>query len=635
TKYYFPNELLLGIAVDLKSQVNISSRSRKVFEFKEGIPHVKSNTNYHLDNLFFPDNAIGRQLAGKSGLFYADSGSIFGATTNIKSVTEVSDSILLVSTGSTLREVKLKSSAEIQMTKLTKKYICLGSSPNGEQYAATKQESGLLNEDYSMSPLYFQGKSFVSKSIASNDEFVFFGTTSDGVLFFQNDSCVQQLSVSNGLSSNKIKRLEVANNKLFVLSFQGMQIYDLKEKRILTLDIPEGVRENQTTNFTINESDLWLLEREAVLHLDLNTINFNRKSGSLVIDSIVFNGEHQTSDFDNLHHSNRSLNIYYDYRDILGLGETEVLYRLIGASDEWKKQRADQFKLELNGLIPGRYSLEVKTLYRGVETNHSKTEFRILPPVYLRWWFLLLASLFIIGITWFLIKRRIKRIERDAAMAVLQERLKQNGLELNLKVLRAQMNPHFIFNSINSIQDLILKEETLKSYDYLVVFSKLVRRILEFSEQDFVTIDEELDFLQDYLMLEKLRFKQDFSFKIINKNCPDNTKIPSLIVQPLVENAIKHGLMHKTGSKHLKVTFEMNSTSIACLVKDNGIGMEESQRINARRHSHRSFSTNAIHKRLSLLSKQVNGTIDFELVDLTENSSVLGTEARLLFPSDL
>ncbi|NQX91290.1 MAG: histidine kinase [Flavobacteriales bacterium] len=633
-KHYLPNELLLGIAVDRDNNVNISSRSRKLIVFENETPQLKAKTTYHLDYLFYPNNTIGNRIAGESGLFYADSTSIYGETTNIKSVAEVSDSILLVADGSVLREVSLIKNGEIKVKKYPSNYTVLHSN-EGNIYASTKQTTGTLNSDYSLAAFMFKGDPFTSRTIASRENVVFFGTTSSGVLFFDKDSCVKQLGILDGLSSNNIKRLEYKDDKLFILTFRGFHIYNLEQDHLLTLDLPEGVVKNQTTNFTLNESELWLLEREAVSHLDINSINFNRTSGKLVVDSISFNGDQSSSDLYSLHHSNTSFKVYYDYRDILGMGEARILYRLSGTSEEWVEQPADKFEIEYNGLIPGEYSLEIKSEYRGKTSEPYQIDFKILPPVYLRWWFIVMVVILVFGASWFLIKRRIERIERDATVEILQERLKKNGLELNLKVLRAQMNPHFIFNSINSIQDLILKEETMKSYDSLVVFSQLVRRILEFSEQDFVTIKEEINFLEDYLALEKLRFQDDFSYEIINHNCPDQTKTPSLTIQPLVENVLKHGLLHKKGKKTLKVTFEIKSELVICKVKDNGIGLEASEKINARRISHKSFSTEAMEKRLSLLSNQTGQEFTFEIQDIKDEQSVLGAQAILTFPAGI
>ena len=117
------------------------------------------------------------------------------------------------------------------------------------------------------------------------------------------------------------------------------------------------------------------------------------------------------------------------------------------------------------------------------------------------------------------------------------------------------MNPHFIFNAINSIQDLILKEDIDNSYSYIIKFSKLVRQTLNFSDKEFIEIEEETDLIETYLELEKLRFLDgDFEYSINITNCTD-IMVPPMLIQPIVENAIKHGLLHKDGKKILSIEF--------------------------------------------------------------------------------
>ncbi len=126
--------------------------------------------------------------------------------------------------------------------------------------------------------------------------------------------------------------------------------------------------------------------------------------------------------------------------------------------------------------------------------------------------------------------------------------LEKELIAINLTALRSQMNPHFIFNALNSIQDLVLKEDTEASYDSIVLFAELIRNTLNYSNQDFISIEKELDFLKVYLQLEKLRFGSDFNYTI-SFNSTENIDVPSLLIQPFIENALVHGLMHKDGKK--------------------------------------------------------------------------------------
>jgi ligand-binding sensor domain-containing protein/putative methionine-R-sulfoxide reductase with GAF domain len=182
--------------------------------------------------------------------------------------------------------------------------------------------------------------------------------------------------------------------------------------------------------------------------------------------------------------------------------------------------------------------------------------------------------------------------------------------ESQLMALRAQMNPHFVFNCLNSIQECIVTQKYGEASKYLNKFSKLFRRVLNNSDQNLVTIEEENDVLQLYLELEQMRFEQSFSFKIIVDRDLDAEDIllPSMLLQPYVENALWHGLMHKDGDRQLSIKYErMDDDVFRCLINDNGIGRKRSLEIkefNSKGKRHKSKGLQIAKDRLDLLEKQ-------------------------------
>ncbi|MCG8576666.1 MAG: histidine kinase, partial [Flavobacteriales bacterium] len=170
------------------------------------------------------------------------------------------------------------------------------------------------------------------------------------------------------------------------------------------------------------------------------------------------------------------------------------------------------------------------------------------------------------------------------------------------------------------------------SYDYIVLFAKLVRNTLNYSNLDFISIDKELEFLNTYLLLEKLRFAEDFEYSV-NYSGSKEIDIPSLLIQPFVENAIVHGLMHKKGKKQLSIDFELNDKMI-CTIVDNGVGRKRAREIRLRRSGeHKSFAMQAIKQRLKLLNKQLGDqTGDYKIEDIMVNEEVVGTKVTLTLP---
>ncbi|WP_109852148.1 sensor histidine kinase [Aquimarina sp. AU58] len=225
--------------------------------------------------------------------------------------------------------------------------------------------------------------------------------------------------------------------------------------------------------------------------------------------------------------------------------------------------------------------------------------------------------------------RNEKKLE--LAYKELKESKKTELALLQLKSLRSQMNPHFIFNSLNSIQDLILQQNTDSSYDYVVLFSQLVRNTLNYSNKNFIAIDKELEFLEIYLQLEKLRFEDDFTYTIQHTNT-EGLLVPSLIVQPFIENALIHGLLHKEGKKQLTIDFTFTE-DLLCTVTDNGIGRKEVKKIQERQGDrHESFALEAIQQRLEILKEQYGAGVGYQVFDLYDNGQATGTKVEIRMP---
>jgi hypothetical protein len=215
----------------------------------------------------------------------------------------------------------------------------------------------------------------------------------------------------------------------------------------------------------------------------------------------------------------------------------------------------------------------------------------------------------------------------------------QNLVELNKSLqsqaLRAQMDPHFIFNALNSIQNFIIIKDTKAAMGYVSRFSKLMRQTLEGSMKEKVTVEEEIDMLKNYLDLEQLRFDKifEYHFEIDESIDIANTEIPSMLLQPYIENAILHGLRHKNGGGSLKITLLNQFEYLLCVIEDNGIGRERSAIINAERHKHRSAGTQVTNTRLSLLQLNKEDAAKVVFLDLKDAAGQpAGTRVEIKIP---
>lgn len=222
-------------------------------------------------------------------------------------------------------------------------------------------------------------------------------------------------------------------------------------------------------------------------------------------------------------------------------------------------------------------------------------------------------------------EKEVKLLEYDKRVA-----------EVRLTALRAQMNPHFIFNCLNAIDNYILKNDIEVASKYLNKFARLIRSILSVSDRNFVSLQMELDLLNNYIELENLRFEEKFLFVINVGHDIDSEEIeiPSMLIQPFVENAIVHGLAHKKGIKKLSITISLKNTDLLCAIEDNGIGRPEAQKIkNAKTQTHESKGMKVTEGRLELLQQQIKEKGLVNVFDLSDSNGVAsGTRVEILIP---
>jgi sensor histidine kinase YesM len=222
-----------------------------------------------------------------------------------------------------------------------------------------------------------------------------------------------------------------------------------------------------------------------------------------------------------------------------------------------------------------------------------------------------------------------------ATLFIRQNRLRteQKTVALEQKLLRSQMNPHFIFNAISNISNLIDKNDNARASGYLTRFSRLVRHILESTRSDHILLEEEIQNLENYLSLQKLRFENKFDYKIIVEEeiDPEEFSIPPMLIQPFVENAIEHGIKPKQEKGFIEVRLSRDHGILICEVEDNGIGREKALEI--RQHMHKSMATSITRERLAALNRKLRTKVSLKIIDLKSDvGKALGTLVRIGIP---
>ncbi len=266
---------------------------------------------------------------------------------------------------------------------------------------------------------------------------------------------------------------------------------------------------------------------------------------------------------------------------------------------------------------------EIDRLFHAPDPNRAN--------VIIKWTARVLIALSVFAVLVWLVFRKLRRdFEREKEKSRVEAHLN----ELETKAIRSQMNPHFIFNALSTLQRFILEENMDKANRYLVKFSKLLRELLESSASESVSLKEEMDILNGYIEIERLRFDQSFDFSIeMQVDQPENVHIPFMLIQPFVENAIWHGLMPKQGKRVLRISVRRKAArSLVCEVDDNGVGREAG---NHPRNpmKKRSVGMDFVKQRLEILQKVTGIDCYFEVVDKKNaDCSSAGTLVQIVLP---
>ncbi|MCW3085728.1 MAG: hypothetical protein JWP12_3094 [Bacteroidetes bacterium] len=506
----------------------------------------------------------------------------------------------------------------------------------------------------------FDGKNFTEQSRKlgfKSDSFFTILADNDGVLYFSSFNGVyvyntktkqtDNFGKAEGISSELVYTMAFNNDKteLWVGTNQGLSKIDIArykktgEKIITTYGKDEGFSGVEcNTNGIYNDKDgaIWFGTVNGLIKYAPQEYIENNTLAKINITNI------RLFYTDTLLQPNTSLsydmnNISFNYSGICLTNPQKVKYSHIleGFEKKWSPVGYER-TVTYSNLPPGKYIFKVKcTNNEGIWTElPAEFAFTIKAPFWKTAWFYILFSLFFITALIFSIRLRIRNIKtKEKGKTELNKKI----ANIELQALRAQMNPHFIFNTMASIQHYISNNDTDAALKYLSKFAKLMRSIIGNSKQQMISIAEELNALNLYLELEIMRFTDKFEYKIeVDPNIDQNyDRIPSMLIQPYVENAIIHGLLPKQGHGKILIHLQKQGDSILCTIEDNGIGRERSNEFKKNRvQQHKSVGMSITQERLDILNSSLNQNLNAQILDLYENGEPAGTKVQIMIPMD-
>ncbi len=335
----------------------------------------------------------------------------------------------------------------------------------------------------------------------------------------------------------------------------------------------------------------------------------------------------------------RQNDLSFDFKGINLANPRQVEYqwKLEGRDTAWSR-RSTKTSVNYTNLPPENYTFKVRAFNEDLiyNTEALSTSFTIRTPIWQRTWFIMLAVLGIASLVFGLFRWRLWQVKRKAKEAQDRLAMANQVLQLEQKALQLQMNPHFIFNALNTVQSLFMSQDQTTARNLLSRFAKLMRAILEHSRAATINLQQEVDLLNNYLSIEQFsRPKQfEYSITIDSEIDPEEVSIPPMMIQPFVENAIIHGVGHLKTAGKIEISFSKEQDALACIIRDNGVGRAAAAKLEAQKtRNHQSLAMQVTKDRLSLLKEKEKDRSYFEIIDLKHaDDTAAGTEVRLMLP---
>lgn len=484
-------------------------------------------------------------------------------------------------------------------------------------------------DDKKLNPFLKDGKPVFAADIQVDaSDNLWIATISNGLMKVSDGKISKEFTSSNGLGSDNLHCMALANDTVWIANANSLD--RLVNGKFVHFGLLDGMPLKEVNDILVSHGNVYLASHNGLTVVPTSSNPVNAMPPLLITNTILL-GDSLVSNSENVsfNYTFNELKVDFSVLAFRSRGSCKVKYRLSGLDTTWTEQKGNHIEIIYNALPAGNFQFEAFALNEdGVQSEEFVSfSFTINPPFWQTWWFYLLVAVLSIGLVSGLFLLRIRYINRKAA-------LEHAVVSSKLAALRSQMNPHFLFNALNSIQELVLSKDTKNAIRYLGTFSGLTRTILENSAKETVRLSEEIDMLKQYLELEKLRFGDtlEINVEVSSEIDTEGIKIPPMLIQPYVENALKHGLLHLRTDRKLHLKFEQQKDFLLVSIEDNGVGRAKAEEIAKQKKKHQSFSSEATENRLQSMKNEKGVSGSVEVVDLYKDEEPAGTKVVLKIP---
>jgi ligand-binding sensor domain-containing protein/signal transduction histidine kinase len=472
------------------------------------------------------------------------------------------------------------------------------------------------------------------------------GTRGGGIMMFDPETeTFVSYTERDGLSNNvAYMALNDKTGNVWISTNWGLTRLDTQKQVFTNFEVEDGLQSNEfnfNAGLIASDGRLFFGGMNGFTMFYPEDIKQNSEPARIIITTFKLLNQSQFRQLDD----NDTLRLRYDENffgfefasiDFANSNKIKYRFKLENHTDNWVERPSSQRYAEFARVSPGIYTFKVQsTNADGIWADNTITiHIIIYPPWYQTWWFralLVLVGIMLFYLFLYLRLRSVRKKHKDEKR-FLEYQKKTN--ELEQKALQLQMNPHFLFNSLNSIQSFVLRNDIDNAIRYLSKFSQLMRRTLNHSKESTIPLQDELEAIRLYLDIELLRFENKFEYSIeLDEHIDEQfVEIPPMILQPIVENAIHHGLMHRESGGKLLISLKAFDQGIRIVVEDNGIGRTRSAELRRQSGIRRESMGMAITaERIQMLSQYSGQAYKLEVEDIKDEAQeAAGTRVTIL-----
>ena len=470
---------------------------------------------------------------------------------------------------------------------------------------------------------------------ATKDGMLLIGTNGSGIVAIKNNKIIFNITEEKGLSSNNCRCIYVSSNAIWVGTDRGLNkiSYSDDSQNIIAFTSTDGLSSDIINAIYADRNDIYVGTPEGLTYFNESLIA-KKSICNLRVTSINLSGKQLDVGSSNfvLQHDNNNIEFQFVGISYKSGGKISYQYRLLGLDSHWRSTNTTL--LNYTSLRSGKYELQLKAVNKfGMQSNLIKVPFAVAKTIWEQVWVRILMTALAVFFLWLIINYRITTIrKKENEKSETVRRIS----ELEQMALKSQMNPHFIFNCLNSIQHYVIDKDIIGANEFISNFSKLIRLTLDNSSKQSISIADEISYISAYLELEQKRFEDKFTFVITSDGISKNNYfVPPMILQPYVENAIRHGIRYREDNKgELIIKFEKNQDYLVVDIFDNGIGRKLSQQLKGSNSiEYQSKGMDLTARRIEMFNKAHSAKIIININDLEDgNRNAIGTEVIIKFP---